>query len=105
MIIISYEDTIIFTLNRDYPQFPQHVENFYSLVEKKIVETVDNSFSSTNFDILFVEKLVEKLVENFFLLFSISFFHNLEYHNDDLYEQGSDKVECGHHLEQRLKGH
>lgn len=101
MIIISYEDTIIFTLNKDYPQFPQHVENFYSLVEKKIVETVDNSFSSTNFDILFVEKLVE----NFFLLFSISFFHNLEYHNDDLYEQGSDKVECGHHLEQCLKGH
>lgn len=73
MIIISYEDTIIFTLNRDYPQFPQHVENFYSLVEKKIVETVDNSFSSTNFDILFVEKLVEKLVENFFCFFLFLF--------------------------------
>lgn len=92
--IYSYEDTINFSLNKDYPQFPQHVENFYSLVEKKIVETVDNSFHSTNFDILFVEKSVEKLWKTFFLLFSISFFHNLEYHNDDLYEQGSDKVEC-----------
>ena len=73
MIIISYEDTIIFTLNKDYPQFPQHVENFYPLVEKKIVETVDNSFRPTNFDILFVEKPVEKLVENFFCFFLFLF--------------------------------
>ncbi len=66
-------------------------KTFIHLWKRKIVETVDNSFSSTNFDILFVEKLVEKLVENFFCFFYF-FFHNLEYHNDDLYEQGVIKL-------------
>jgi len=44
-------------------------------------------------------KLCGKLVDNFFLLFSIFFFHILEYHNGGLCGQGSDEVECRHHME------
>lgn len=44
-------------------------------------------------------KVCGKLVDNFFLLFSIFFFHILEYHNGGLCGQGSDEVECRHHME------
>lgn len=69
-------------------------KTFLSTCGKEDCGTVENIISFNIFRHFTCGKVCGKFVENFFLLFSISFFHNLEYHNDDLYEQGSDKVEC-----------